>query len=47
MNNVTQGMMMYTSADEFASSYMDMAPATTTPVCAVGTIVILTAGSLC
>ncbi|TDP92418.1 hypothetical protein EDF62_1625 [Leucobacter luti] len=43
MTNFTE----YTTAQAFATSQMDAAPATTTPVCATITIVALTASMWC
>lgn len=47
MNNLMSGYSAYTSAADFGAATIDAAPATTTPACAVGTIIILTAGFTC
>ncbi|QOD10411.1 LxmA leader domain family RiPP [Rathayibacter toxicus] len=47
MNELMSGYSRYTSAAAYGSSLAGDAPATTSPACAVGTIVILTVGVTC
>lgn len=47
MNKLMSGYAAYTSAADFGAASVAEAPATTTPACAVGTIIILTAGMTC